>query len=252
MNYKNKNKNKSMFEDSAFLEVKYSNKRAAPSEYPNQLANYVSSEYYKNTGSLLDIGCGKGDMIRAFSERGFACSGTDISKSSESYIEGFPFQAANILEEDLPYEDNSFDFVWSKSVIEHLSDPMRLIKESHRILKDDGKAIIMVPSWIHNSWGPFYVDFSHVSAFTKVSLKDGMKIAGYEDIKVYHFYQLPHVWKMPFMKLFCKFISLFPIPYQPFYYDSWISLPSSINKYVRFSNEVMLLAVGTKKIRKNG
>jgi SAM-dependent methyltransferase len=242
-----KNHNKNFFEDDAFLKVKYSDKRAAPSEYPNQLANYVLNQHYKNTGSLLDLGCGRGDMMRAFREEGFICSGTDISKSSESYTSGFPFKAANILEEDLPYDDNSFDFVWSKSVIEHISDPMKLLNESIRVLKDEGKAIIMVPSWIHNSWGPYYVDFSHVSVFTKVALKDGMKIAGYEDVKVYHFYQLPHIWKLPIMRIFCKFISLFPIPYQPFYYDSWIKWPAPLNKYVRFSNEVMLLAVGTKK-----
>lgn len=43
--------------------------------------------------------------------------------------------------QDLPYEDNSFDFVISDQVIEHLKNPQKAIKESYRVLKKDGIAI---------------------------------------------------------------------------------------------------------------
>jgi len=43
--------------------------------------------------------------------------------------------------QNLPYEDNSFDFVISDQVIEHLEDPKKAIGESHRVLKKGGIAI---------------------------------------------------------------------------------------------------------------
>ena len=41
----------------------------------------------------------------------------------------------------LPYDSNSFDYVISDQVIEHLEDPKKAIEESHRVLKENGIAI---------------------------------------------------------------------------------------------------------------
>jgi len=43
--------------------------------------------------------------------------------------------------QNLPYEDNNFDFVISDQVIEHLEDPKKAIKESYRVLNKEGIAI---------------------------------------------------------------------------------------------------------------
>jgi len=43
--------------------------------------------------------------------------------------------------QNLPYEDNSFDFVISDQVIEHIEDPKKAITESLRVLKKGGLAI---------------------------------------------------------------------------------------------------------------
>lgn len=43
--------------------------------------------------------------------------------------------------QNLSYEDNSFDFMISDQVIEHLEDPKKAIKESYRVLKKGGIAI---------------------------------------------------------------------------------------------------------------
>jgi len=41
----------------------------------------------------------------------------------------------------LPYEDNTFDYVISDQVIEHLYDPQKAVDESYRVLKKNGIAI---------------------------------------------------------------------------------------------------------------
>lgn len=43
--------------------------------------------------------------------------------------------------QNLPYEDNTFDFVISDQVIEHINNPQKAIEESYRVLKKDGIAI---------------------------------------------------------------------------------------------------------------
>jgi len=101
----------------------------------------------------------------------------------------------------------------------------------------------MTPSWKHNSWEPFYLDHAHVTPFTKFSLHNAMAIAGFDDVKVLYLYQLPFLWKHPFLQFIPKFIASLPISYWPMEELKW---PQSINKLIRFSNEVMLIAIGRK------
>lgn len=46
---------------------------------------------------------------------------------------------------DLPFEDNSFDFVLCSHVLEHIIDDGRAMEELRRVLRPDGRAIIQVP-----------------------------------------------------------------------------------------------------------
>ena len=149
----------------------------------------------------------------------------------------------NIRKDMIPFKDSVVDNIYISHVIEHIEEPSLLIKESFRILRPKGKCIFLTPSWLHNSWGPFYLDHTHVTPFTQFSLKNILKMSGYENVKVLHFRQLPFVWRLPILKIFPKIISKLPLRYSPMY-D--VKLPNSLNKLIRFSNEVMLLAYGEK------
>ena len=60
-----------------------------------------------------------------------------ISKHAEVLDVQYP----EVDMQNLSYEDNSFDFVISDQVIEHLEDPKKAIEESYRVLKEGGIAI---------------------------------------------------------------------------------------------------------------
>ena len=60
---------------------------------------------------------------------------------------GRPFKPVDVLE-PFPFEDNEFDVLYCSSVIEHVSDPANLLKESWRVLKPGGVLFLSFP--------PFY------------------------------------------------------------------------------------------------
>jgi SAM-dependent methyltransferase len=122
---------------------------------------------------------------------------------------------------ELPFEAEEFDFVFSKSVIEHLNDPHFFLKGVHDALKPGGKAVIMTPSWSHTYWGPFYIDHTHVSPYTKFSLKTVLEMSGFKNVKVVYFYQLPFLWKHPWLVPFAQLFAKLPIPYSPYNDVPW-------------------------------
>ena len=228
-----------------YLKVVYSEERRPPGDYGNKLALHLRDTYFGEKGRILDIGCGRGDMLRGFGAAGFEAFGVDISPNVREVCEPFETRVADLENEPLPYAENSFDFVFSKSVIEHMHQPMRLLETAYDALSPGGTAVFMTPSWLHHRWGPFYLDYTHVSPFTAPSLTDAMKFAGFESVEVTHFRQLPFLWKYPSLFMPLWIFSKLPLPYEPMYRMT-VRWPIWFNKLIRFSKEAMLLGVGRK------
>lgn len=106
----------------------------------------------KEGGTILDIGCGPGEMLRDLLEKGFAVHGVDISEgmlrvASDNLADNdgkrkFTLQCGNI--EALHFRDKSFDAVICAGVIEYLDSDDVALQELNRILKNNGSLIITV------------------------------------------------------------------------------------------------------------
>jgi SAM-dependent methyltransferase len=231
---------------SDYLKTYYTNEMRPQTDYPLKLAAHISETYLDSSHKkLLDLGCGRGDQLRAFASIGYDVVGCDNAESAKDFCAPFSVEVLNILESQLELEDGSMDAVFSKPVIEHLREPEKLLQEAKRVLRKKGKIVIMCPSWVHMGWGPFYQDHTHVTPFTKPSLRDILKLAGFKNVQVKHFRQLPVTWKYPLTENIFRLIRRLPIPYSP---QHEVNYHPGLNKVVRFSNEVMLLAVAEKDV----
>ena len=230
---------------SDYLKTYYTNEMRPVTDYPFRLAEHISQKYLDSSHKkLLDLGCGRGDQLRAFAALGYDVLGADNADSARDFCAPHSVEILNILETGLSLKEGSVDVVFSKSVIEHLDKPEKMLKEAKRVLRPGGKLIVMCPSWVHMGWGPFYQDHTHVTPFTKPSLRDILKLEGFHGVDVKHFRQLPVTWKYPFTENFFRIIRRLPIPYSP---QNEVSYHVGLNKVVRFSKEVMLLAIAEKK-----
>tara|TARA_R100000152_G_C6774925_1_gene202988 strand:- start:494 stop:1213 length:720 start_codon:yes stop_codon:yes gene_type:complete len=237
---------KTILNSAEYLDVTYSEEKAPYGEYPFLFGKHLLKDVFGKTGKILDLGCGRGEYVKVFSDLGFEPTGIDISPRTVELLSDYEVYATNLEEGITPGELwKSYDFVFSKSVIEHMNNPMGLLKVAYESLSDDGTAVIMTPSWAHNYKNAFYIDHTHVTPFTRASLEDALKMAGFAEVEVKYFYQLPTLWKFPWLKYFSKLFSYLPIPYAPLDPVPW-SPSAGLNKYVRFSKEVMLMAVAKK------
>lgn len=239
----------SVMEDPAYLAVTYGEERAPVGPYPGKLAAWLAKNRLPSKGRLLDLGCGRGEFLAAFERLGFEVAGTDISPDAPRLAAGFDVRVANLDVAPLPFAAGSFDVVFSKSVIEHTRTPGVMLRKAFEALKPGGTLVVMTPSWRHTYWGPFYCDHTHVTPFTALSLEDALTLAGFEGAAVEHFIQLPGVWRFPALKALSYLIRKLPLPFRPHARAPW---PEGLNKFIRFSNEVMLLAVARKPLDAGG
>lgn len=226
-----------------YLDITYAPTRAPYGDYPYLLAKWLLGNVYKKPGRLLDFGCGRGEHLTAFSNLGFDVAGVDVSGRAKELAENFRVEVIDPTSDSFPFLPNSFDFVFSKSVVEHMHEPTQLLSKAFQVLHPGGIAVIMTPSWAHTYWGPFYIDHTHVTPFTLPSLSDALAIVGFESVSSSYFYQLPFLWRYPFLKPIVWALAALPIPYRPYQSAPW---PDGLNKLVRFSKEVMLLGIGKK------
>lgn len=102
------------------------------------------------SGDVLDIGCGAGHLLRLLRERyaGARYTGIDISpKLCEASKQKNP-DATIVLgdAEALPFEENSFDFIFMTEALEHMLDYDKAVSELARVLKRGGMCIVTVPN----------------------------------------------------------------------------------------------------------
>ena len=100
---------------------------------------------------VLEIGCGMGAQALVFAEAGAIVTAVDLTeravKMSNLRFKLFGIRNAQAQQADaerLPFPDGEFDFVWSWGVIHHSSHTDDIVKEIHRVLKDNGTAKIMI------------------------------------------------------------------------------------------------------------
>jgi ubiquinone/menaquinone biosynthesis C-methylase UbiE len=111
--------------------------------------SFLFDDYLEKGDNVLDLGCGNGRFYEEFISRGVFYNGLDFSeKIIEIARKNNPkgdFRVADAL--NIPFEDNSFDKVYSIAVLHHIPSfdlRIRFLEEIKRILRDDGYLILTV------------------------------------------------------------------------------------------------------------
>jgi SAM-dependent methyltransferase len=117
-----------------------------------------------NAGALLDLGCGyEARLLRKLAPRVSGAFGVDIAVSGEvKSLEGISIYEDHIESAVKKLQAGTFDIITIINVLEHLDDPLSVLKESRRLLKKEGFLLVNVPTWR----GKFFLE---ISAYVKLS-----------------------------------------------------------------------------------
>jgi 2-polyprenyl-3-methyl-5-hydroxy-6-metoxy-1,4-benzoquinol methylase len=136
---------------------------------------------------LLDIGCGDGSLLKVAAEDGWDISGSEVSEvkliANEKEV---PIYTGQL--DALQVPENSFDLVTSFHVIEHLIDPMALLRLASRVLKPGGIVFLETPNiggigaLVKKGRWSMIIPPEHIVYFNPASLKFALKAGGFKHV----------------------------------------------------------------------
>lgn len=97
-------------------------------------------------GRLLDVGCGTGTFLQLAQRHGWEGTGTEFSAHAcgVARAAGLSVHEGEVWEAQLPAQ--AYDVVTSWHVIEHVSDPRRVLEECRRLLRPGGWLFLATPN----------------------------------------------------------------------------------------------------------
>lgn len=147
-------------------------------------------------GRLLDVGCGEAAFLRMAQQGGWQVAGTELSEAAARQSPELELYRGEVWEAGLP--TGAYDAVTSWHVIEHASDPKRMVTELFRVLRPGGWLVLATPN-LHDyvfrlgyftgrgRWPTLYEDDErelHLFHFSAGTLSKLVQSVGFTDVQV--------------------------------------------------------------------
>lgn len=137
--------------------------------------------------TILDVGSGTGGNLLSLSKLG-KTFGIDASERAIEFCRkrGL-YNVTRCPAEKIEYADRTFEVITCLDVLEHVSNPVEVLLELRRVLKDGGKVIITVPAF-RILWSQHDEALCHLRRYEKDSLSCDLHEAGLEIEKIGYFF----------------------------------------------------------------
>jgi SAM-dependent methyltransferase len=143
--------------------------------------------------SVCDVGCGPGTLLAEAKKRGFSVFGVEPNRRSHKVLEqkGIPYTGDFFPLKNPPQQ--KFDCLFTLNTLEHLHDPVMMVGEMKKLLKNGGILYVSVPNAdalvsriMHEKAGVFgghsHIQFFDARTLSRLLEKAGFEVLEYETI----------------------------------------------------------------------
>ena len=160
-------------------------------EKKQKIAKYLLQLGGIDTGSALDVGCGKGEWLDAFKRLGLHTFGTEFNRDLALFgdLKGHKMLDGGLF--PIHPEGKRFDLIIFTEVIEHIQNPVEVLRHLNSLLNPGGLIFITTPNFqtierylLGEAWGMICYP-EHLSYFTPKTLKRALVYTGYSEVNMY-------------------------------------------------------------------
>lgn len=162
-----------------------------------------SLEPYRSSGRILDVGCSAAFFLSIAKERGWQTNGVEISKWASNFsISELGIDVFNGTLKEAAFPDSTFDVVFSSHVIEHVGDPLSLVKGMRRVLRPGGALVSVLPSQFSSPNWKLRSRFrgdpppNHVSFFNRRNFALMLRSAGFTTLSTRYNIELMRLYEL--------------------------------------------------------
>lgn len=135
-----------------------------------------------NQKNFLDIGAGSGEILYFAKKLGFNTKGIEPNKGYASFCKNnLQLDVINSVYEEASIESNHYDVLNLNQVLEHMPDPLDVLINLKKFLKEDGILVLTVPDIEANLHSPqTRFHYAHIFNYNHLNLKKLFDKAGYQ------------------------------------------------------------------------
>lgn len=153
--------------------------------FGSERLNILKRHYQKKRCSLLEIGCSTGFFIEQVKKNGWDALGLELNPSAVKFAQD---RKLNVINKDFTKMKfkTKFDIICAFDVLEHLYDPLKVVKKVKKVLKKNGLFFLYVPNWqsatrllIGEENSHFVWPTHHLTYFTPSTLENFLSRQGF-------------------------------------------------------------------------
>ncbi len=132
-------------------EIKKETYPEAPLDFHTQISDRLIVELLQKINlsqnkRILDVGCGQGLALKKFTEYGYNPVGITLNDTDYKICKNQGYETYLMDQSFLQFENEKFDLIWARHVLEHSIFPYYTLHEYNRVLKKNAWLYVEVPA----------------------------------------------------------------------------------------------------------
>ncbi len=144
--------------------------------YTRSISGLIEDAWPENATNILEFGAGDGAFVRQFRAAG---ANVDCVEIDGKLRAGLQKIGGNVFGDIREVASQSYDFIYSINVLEHIPDLVAEVAELRRVLKPGGVLFVFVPAF-KMIWTSLDTEVGHVTRFTRGSLTSALQQGGFK------------------------------------------------------------------------